>query len=504
MPQVSVAYVAPLLHTVKLSIYPLATNPCVEAIQRAWYNPVSFLSHPADLQSAALTTVKGRRWQYPTVSLISKGVFFSSVAGLIVYYTTVEPMLGAVAANDPFASSAIRAACVISTLATWIPLLDGVSHEVDPVIYLDFSDSRWYNIISKTFLRQIGSVVIGVPPVAAAASMLFFAPITPISWASLYLGLATASALIAMFSSVFEETLRVKLFHPLPDIDVLVLEAHGSSAAEKNLSIIVSSLLESKSLTDEVLCPSHHFRMGTPEYQELKMSESLIRQMADVFFRPVHPSVEMTIEEDVLRILVLESFGGRPWSTRPSGHQATVSRWIDPKISHREIGREPASTVLVRALYIFIGGFGEALTICAASANRWKISPTAFTAMEFAVIAIERCLVQSLSPSGQTRNDWKGSHLTAQVPSALQAVFRLRCGFINFVQAAELTSPLGESSTTFPRAESDDLVRETNYPIMKICDATATKILLSTREHGRMDQSLDSECLRWTKSLLKK
>jgi hypothetical protein len=501
MPIACIAYIVPLFDTVKLSFYPLATNPSVEAIQRAWYNTASFL-YANDLRSSALTTVKGRRWQCPTIPLISQNVFCSSVAGFIVHFTAVEPMLRAVAAEDPFASSAILAACVISTLATWIPLLDGVSHEIDPITYLDFSDSRWFDITSSRFLRQIGSVVIGVPVVAAAASMLFFAPITPTSWASLYLRLAAASALIATVSFVFEETLRVKLFHPLPNIDLLVLEAHGSLAAEKNLSIIVASLLESKSLTDEVLCPSHHFRIGTPEYQELKLSESWIRQMADVFLQPVNPSVEMTFEEDVLRVLVLESFGGRSWSARRAGHQATVCRWIDPKRSHRETSREPASTVVVRALYVFVGGFGEALTNCAAAANRWKISPTAFTAMEFAVIAIERCLVQSLSPSGQTRNDWRGSHLAAQVPSALQAVFRLRCGFIKFVQATELTLPPGESSATIPRAKADDLVQETNYPIVKICDTAASKVLLSMKELGRVDQSLDRDCLLWAKSLL--
>ena len=229
----------------------------------------------------------------------------------------------------------------------------------------------------------------------------------------------------------------------------------------------------------EVRRPSHQSGIGGPERDELKLSEKLINDMANIFLLQLDQQTEAPLEDDVFRISILESLGGSPLPANTSDvierQQKIISGWIDQPSPRSRKLQEPLSTPLVRGLCVFIGGFGKALEICAttSSGETWKIPPAAFVGMNFAIQAIARCLVRSLTPS-----DWKSSHLSIQVPAALRALFQLRNGIFQHSKIANSGETNGV--TLVSNKIGGHLTGEYGV-IVRACDTAAISILQSLR-----------------------
>lgn len=491
----------------RLSVVPLVSNPWDVTLSHARQQPWSLLLELSGGGGGASkdssSRKMGRRFQRPTFHAILQHIFLSLLSGAIVTYAVVLPLFGTI--TELFARSAILTTCLLTTLATLTSVLDGVSHEIDPSQYLYPSSKSVRKLRNKVAYLALAVSLLSIALVVATAGE---APIIYIG--RLYMNLPIISGIMATYMYIIDETIRTALFNPRADIHQIVDELHDDTSENTRLLVILLSLLCDLSLVKEVRRPSHQGGIGGPERDELKLSEKLTNVMANIFLLQLDQQTEAPLEEDAFRISILESLGGPSLLENTSDgierHQKIINAWIDQPSPRSRKLQEPLSTPLVRGLCVFIGGFGKALEICATTScgETWKIPPAAFVCMNFAVQATARCLVRSLTPSGRTLCDWKSSHLSIQVPAALQALFQLRNGIVRhskIVNNGETNSLTLVSNTT-----GGHLTGECGV-IVRACDTAATSILQSLRSLkglGRIELSLDLDCLEWTNTLLKR
>ena len=120
------------------------------------------------------------------------------------------------------------------------------------------------------------------------------------------------------------------------------------------------------------------------------------------------------------------------------------------------------------------------------------------------MVAIGRCITRSLtSSSGQILRDWKCSHLSIQIPTALVAIYKLRCGVVQYskmVNPNDTKLRFNVSGSSFIGAH---LVKEYGQ-VVRTCDSVASLILQSMKslQGGRIDQTLlDRDCQEWINDL---
>lgn len=488
----------------RLSTFPLVSNPLDTSFRHFLKNPWSLFGSDAAAKNAPPV---GRRFQRPTSHAVLQHVILSLIIGFAVAYAAVLPLI--CRNGNDFERSATLLSCILTVLGTLVSVLDGDSHEVNVKLYLYPSSSNWYAQLCSKIAQHVAYIAVAASPLSILLAVLMTtsseAPSRHVGW--LYAKLSIATILMAMYVFIMDEAIRTALFHPRPNIHQMVEELYDDTTPVTRLGVILHSLLCDQSLVKEVWSPSQKPGMAGPEREEMILSEKLTKHMASVFLCRIDPQTEAPLEEDVLRIAILESLGGRLHPSDTSGvserHQKSVNEWIDRQILRGQLLHEPLSTPLVRGLYVFLGGAGESLAICATSSDvdTWKIPPAAFVCMEFAVQATARCIVRSLTPSGRTLCDWKSSHLSIQVPASLQALFQLRRGIVQY-------SKFVNRETNGRALASNEIgahIPAQYGEIVRACDMAASSIMHSLKclkGLGRIDLSLSRECLDWTNTLL--
>ena len=162
---------------------------------------------------------------------------------------------------------------------------------------------------------------------------------------------------------------------------------------------------------------------------------------------------------------------------------------------------------------MFVGGSGEAFSILSSPMSSldkqqqqsFKFSTAAFCSLELGVVAIGRIIARSLTASsGGFLSDWKCSHLSIQIPSALIAIYKLRSGVVQYskiVNQVHTNHSLDVTGNVFVGVH---LAKEYGQ-LVNTCDSVASLILLSMKSLqgvGRIDETLlDRACLEWKNQL---
>jgi hypothetical protein len=464
----------------------------------------------------AVEALVGRRFQRPTVYATTQHIVLALIASVIVAYVIIFP-LSNVDVDDEngrlFLRSVHLTSSVLATLGSLLSVLDGVSHEINPFVLLEPTNHNWYINLCGTLVRNVIFTAV-VVPIFSILLTTFVIPISDfrshhVSLTQLHIQLTTSCTLIAFYVTSMDEMLRTSFFHPRPNLTKMVNELSDETPEVTLLGVMLNSLLCDATLVQQAVNSSFPKSVSGPERDEVKRSEELTKKMTRVFLTPrkEHTPSEAPLEEDVLRILLLELLGGgRRESER---HQRMIHAWIDRPVPRRQSSKlqEPLSCLLVRGLCTFIGGAGEALVLCSQSSDpgKWTLSPSIFCCLELAMEAVRRCLVRSLTPDGEhTLRDWKSSTLSIQVPSTLTVLHQLRRGVVRYSIATvqrdnSLGRGVGHVGIQFP------LSKPCGQLVQK-CDSAALSILQSMKSLkglGRVDLAIaDRECLEWKTLLL--
>ena len=551
---------------VRLSIFPLGTNPWDRILKNLFHELRKFLIHhsyptvsdaqgqekhirrisqrpgqqPQSINFDALPVGEeasydgGRRYVRPTMYAAMQHIVISLMASMTVAYLGIFPSVTTATLSDNiylYERSVHIASCIFTAFGSLIVILDGTSHEINPYLYTNSNQTKWFqsvctNVISRVLYSTI--IVPGTSMILAAYMMQYDVGLSVTNCLHLYFLLIRNCACMSMYLYMYDEAIRTSLFFPRPSVSKMIRQWSGdtSSSTVTQLGIILNSLLCDTSLVQQIVNVSYSMtRIGTYSFdkEELLSLEQHTKQMAHVLLSPLYNNApsEAPLEEDVFRIVLLEAFGGggdrrQPFSMSER-HQRLICEWIDRPIKRCQSTKamvKPLSSALIRGLCVFIAGSGEAFTILTSQTSSpsvgqsqlCRLSLATFCSIELCVVAISRCIVCSLtSVSGSILADWKCSHLSLQIPSALVAIYKLRCGLIQYSKIVNREDTSHHSDIAGSLFVGAHLVKEYGQ-VVRACDSAASLILQSMKSLqglGRIDNTLlDRDCQDWKDRLI--
>jgi len=505
---------------------PLATNQIYASIHRLFKDPFS-IAQPGDspgelLKSPFSRMAQGRRYRYPTLSVILSQCILSIIIGLVVAYTVFPclPLSQRYQSSD-FIQSTLLLASALTVLGSFLFAISALdSHEIDPKSLLQATMADALAPALPWILRRSLFLTIFVPIVAMVVGYRITTTYEHIDGApyptvAIFLELAFLyCGPVSLYLLLVDESIRASLFNPVLDLEKIVSENCDDRTPLSRMDVILYCLLlESEIVLDAWKLPEQASKKlviqpNAAMEAELQRSEMMCEKVSKVLLS-VPKTPEVMLEADLLRVAVLESLGGqrtlmkaleskriqRPF-LESVGSSYAVQEWLDHRFSSTK-GREPLSVPLLRALCGFIGGSGKAILQCAQSpvSAGWILPHGLLSCAEYAVVAMTRCIVQSMTPDGLP--SWNSTHVSTQIPSCLTAVFLLRIGLIQFEGLSSTTALAGTLANSPSKIEALRLVR--------ICDSAAAEILLCMSlppDPRPIDLPLKADCFEWIAELL--
>lgn len=476
----------------------------------------------------------GRRFHGPTSFGILFQILYAFLAGIGITFLLSNSHGG----ND----LAVVIVCVMTILAPLmisIPGKPASSHELCPRLYLyPFSNRAEWR--STLFNKFVISTVTGVTIAVIGISIDYYLPIihpllSPKTqfwtlYTDSFILLTFYSFLISAYLYALDDLLKVNIIHCQQGrIKQMIDELRYDESNATTLSAFLECILMEKNLATETLQFNDNDRETLNDRyfgrMELQKSVNLMQRMSQclVSAPSAEKHIEALFEEDVFRIILLESIGGTSVATEslPDSastsrrHQRNVTDWINP-VKEYEIDiieiRKIAVT-LVRGLAVFIGGFGEALTLCGSpsssvamdsglpclsSVYSWSLPPSSFLCVEFAIVGLTRCIVTSYETSGPRLLDWTNSIVAVAIPSALTALFYVRVGVMNFLKYQNRKVLEASEVRTYYTSYEKELHR-----LQRLSENAAIAILRAMNLDPRVRTiELSEDVIIWTRSLI--
>lgn len=269
------------------------------------------------------------------------------------------------------------------------------------------------------------------------------------------------------------------------------------------------------------------------EEEELRRNDAMIL-MVQSFIEQGQICGHTSLEDDLLKICVLESFGGDAWpgESKNAGfaiglserHHREVARLVLASDPSKGMRVQPAMVPILRALSAYLGGIGESLSEC--STSSLYVSPCTKTALEYALNAASRFLVFNMGHGDVTGHSKKRfNRISLMIPTVLESIYKLRCGLCNYAarvyeqdqkrqahaSVVEKERPLFgrkvplvmQSHERLNSILSNDASLER---LVKVCDKAAYLIVHTVKEvdgSSDFDAKVRSEgCRQWLMSLL--
>lgn len=427
-------------------------------------------------------------------------IVLAIITGVATFFICFSQLRG----SDSFAQSAIFTICVLAPFWSLMSVILGVSHELDPREY--FLEHGRVRKLLEPLRKSTMFSVVWFPPVAMFIGALTSFE-TPTNVATLYIQLAAIGAIMTAYIFFLDIIIRQSLFRPRCDLKKMVDEIDDATPIAV-LRVILRSLLYEPSIINEVWVPSYPMGVEAPERTERLLYDNLAESMSEVLLKQVDPNMELPLEEDILRIAILESFGGRPDSLPnmkgDECHQQAINTWVDQPMGRYQRYNENLAASFVRGFVVYIGGLGRTLQLCtqmdtgSSKKMMWTIPPGALASADYAVHAAARCIIRSLAPDGQALADWKSSTLSVQIPTTLMAIFQLQRGTISYSKYISFDGK--KDARAYIAKHDPDL-----YSVVRLCDQAANSILSRMKTLsgiGRIDLALKSECLEWVNVLM--
>lgn len=449
---------------------PLVSNPFGSAAHYWWQYPLSFLVPRTEPTTTPPLVPMGRRYQYPSFVATLAQVLALAVLGAALFVTSF-PLL-----ESMECSTALLVISLGSVLVPIVPYVHGQAHELDPRAYLTFSDAWWKttagHAVSRALLQGSGLATLAyIVQVASSEG-------TPWSWKTA-VALLLLAALGVWMPFVWEQSLRLLLFCPRPDVTRDVLDMADNSLPVF-MRVVLRSLLLEASLVEEVCTLPTSASEGLMVWQmdetELRRVRALVERFGQQLLQKT-TQIEAPLEEDVLRWNLLQALGGG---------NARKAAWLLESSPPSLLGTrapEPPVATLVRGLCVAVGGMGEALeritalgaTHARGKLDTWTLSTGALLSLEYTLTALGRFLAPT---EGSPRT---ATHLTALVPAALTSLHSL---YMSLVWYSKSSAPHPELLQT----------------VMRSCAQTAVTVLTRVAPKGPLGSTgehLDKEVVAW-------
>jgi len=322
---------------------------------------------------------------------------------------------------------------------------------------------------------------------------------------------------MTFYLHVLDEAARTLLCSPIANLRLFIEDASDDDGMDTSLDVILDSLLHSNvELIKQIQTPHSKLGFLNLEGDERKRHLDAVKAMANTLLQSRDNEGWAPLEEDILRINILESFGGNSddgssFSGMESAlprHLETIKVWVQPGKKIRNDGSRPETYAvpLVRAFCAFTGGLGEALADCLTHStplrNQWLLPPGAITCAEYAIRAAARCITWNFSNSACFVADWRSTHWSMLVPIVLDAAWRLETGLVRYAQ-----SRAGHKAFT-PVDNKVELIRTECPEVFSLflaCNRSAGVILeklISLKSVRDIDLTLEEDCSKWVKDLL--
>jgi hypothetical protein len=372
---------------------------------------------------------------------------------------------------------------------------DGKSHELNPLRY-HRGDFR--SLMTRAHLESYASTSILCVSIAPISMHIFHSHgILNVSWDTTIFTI-TITFLMSLYLSALDLMARHFLCSSGFNLRKLILEVTPENNPALILEVIISSLLfEDEEACRSVIKPLCNASTNICEEEEIRRHGDDAEKLAVVMTRK---SEDYGLEDDLLRLLILESLGGKgnittgiSW-TSESHHQMVKMLKDNNSFSKERSLLSP----LVRALCAYTAGLGLTLQKIGGKKMQpkspnwrldfWTLPPGALACSEYAIIAATRCVVNSITSSSPISIDWRSTELSIFVPVVLLSAFQLRSGIQAFAESpvsTELSSSL--------------------LQVINVCDNCADYLIKTLQKLEACSVELIiplKECRKWLENML--
>jgi hypothetical protein len=447
--------------------------------------------------TATASNTKGRRYQTPPIT-----TFFALLCSSLLLAWAAAWVLshGSDTSNSEMFLNASWLTVFSHLLMT---CFDGKSHELSPLRY---NRTRLRSLLSRPQLQTyLYSTILSAFIVPLSLHFVTNSGTVENRW-----HLVAYSEVIVISTSFYLSMVDLMARNFLCasgfNLQKLIFEVTSEVNPSLTMEVIVKSLLfEDAGLFQSIMKPNAKLGTNLPEEEELSRNKEDSDKMAVVLTKK---SPDLGLEDDVLRVLILESFGGKdPDSNTNLGASARHEHVIKTLVpGTRGLRVEPLAAPMVRGLCAYAAGLGLALQKLVGNPNNpkqphiatpvtyevWALPPGALACSERAIVGAARCVVHSIMSLGPAAMDWRGTELSMFVPVVLVAAFQLRCG----IQAYEkdVFAKTGKVKFAAPLAR-----------VQSTCDDCALFVLksLQSMESRTLELTIQlKDCRAWLEKLL--
>ena len=496
---------------VRCSSFPLVSHPLsaqwrsLAARCSSFDNFLDLMALPSDkpgvlLQSPfqTLEVQSGRRYQNPYNPACLALVILSTLIGILFSYI-LHPSI-----PNNASPLVLSVTCSFSLLAhLMLCCLDGNSHEINPMRYLNLDPTKIFSFHFK--LPNMSSIIFAA--VAIMAGPIWTSSLSMTTWK-----LMGTCLMVATLSSIYliavNHFAQICLCLPMQQISWLIEGITGDFTVESTLDVVLCSILFGNSdLIKSIWSPTQKPGTLMMEDAEVERNEKSMETMSTLLLQKEVFSFGSHLEQDMLLVLFMESFGGGT-NENSKRQQSTIKKFVHPKeetLSMTNSGQgEPCAVPLVRALCAYAGGLGLALSSISSFGSKtispskyassfvtWSLPHGAIASAQWAITGASRFMLESMFHSGKTMSSWRCNHVSILIPIVLHAAFALQDGILKYDKTR--SQGLG------------DLISLDVLPVVVACDNAALLILgklQSFESSQKVDFHVHSDCRVWLEALL--
>ena len=343
-----------------------------------------------------------------------------------------------------------------------------------------------------------------------------------------------AVVLLVTIINIQDVVTRWAVCSPGVDADILMYQTQATKSKSNETflaeDLIIQSILMGDGMTvDKVIAStksgsSSMTPFKNPQEDEISRNEAAAASFAE-WIQTSSTKCSGKLSDDILRVCLLESFGGggsscdgSPFYFGNSRHTAALRKRLSLSAATTSPGQQPIVVPIVRALCAFSGGVGDAMCkiYCQVdkdgkplknkknAAELWKLPPGSLNSVEYAITAAARLVVMNtvmIDKNGGVSVDQskRHSHLSLLLPCVLQSSYHLTCGVNDYATA--IANMYEVNLSTYDKSGKNDGLGAfistkcpQLIPVLSACNESAKMCLKTLVECG--GNSLEEVLLR--------
>jgi len=344
-----------------------------------------------------------------------------------------------------------------------------------------------------------------------------------------------AVVILVTIMNIQDVVTRWAVCAPGVDADILMYQTSATTKSKSNETflaedLIIQSILMADGVTvDKVIASTKSGSSSMTPFKnhqedEISRNEAATASFAD-WIQTSSTKCSGKLSDDILRVCLLESFGGggsscdgSPFYFGNSRHTAALRKRLSLSAATTSPGQQPIVVPIVRALCAFSGGVGNAMckVYCQVdkdgkslknkknAAELWKLPPASLNSVEYAITAAARLVVMNTvmtDKNGGVSVDQsrRHSHLSLLLPCILQSAYHLLSGVNDYATA--IANMYEVNLSTYDKSGKNDGLGAfistkcpQLIPVLSACNESAKMVLKTMTESG--GNSLEEVLLR--------